>query len=954
MLRPILLYALTFLFFTYCSGQEPTFLHITQNEGLPSNTIYDIYRDSKGFLWIGTDNGVLRFNGIEFEKFSTFDGLPDNEIFFFQEDYEHRLWTSTFNGQLCYFKEGVFHNSDNTAFLKLPFSTSDTKFIKLHADSSLSIAFFNQPNFFINIKGNSIQRINIKGNNSNDIQCILKPSCNNYEFFTSSNYISTDSNGTLLDHKSIKTPYQFSYTQNTCYLIKNHSIFNNKQLVSVLPYNSINSITRVLVADGETFVCTRSGLYINKKLLLRNQKISSITRDLSGNYWIGTLNDGIYILKADYVNYNTYKNAYSGVVKYCTANAWGMYFSTSANRLYGLKNNTSSLLYDYAKLYKLKKELAYYSVHHIDTTNFYCFSGLDVFIAPYKKRGTQPDIYYHVNSSPKHVIQQDNIVYLLSSTTISYINSNKKNTDAVSIYPTDKNARLFWMSPDINGDIWYTGTNGIYTIKNELAVPQTQFKDLHLKWFDIYKNRLIGITTNNRLILAENIYGNQLKYRVIQDDCIWNRTYQLDSIHFLVSTNKLYRLITITGRDSADFTISPIDNEFIPRDAECIYVDSNTTYFFKNEDIYTVRTKSLLSGIQPPIVWVASLKTTRNTYNVLDNPQIPYKEAQNITINFETLSFDTKHIQYEYAVTTGNDTFWHTTTNEEINIYTPTFGTYNIKVRAVTQSGVYSKPYIFSFTVLKPFYATWAFIISCSILLIAIIAIAIRLRIHSLLAKREQEHEIKIKFLKSEYKALNALMNPHFIFNSLNNIQGFINKGNKLSANNYLNTFSKLVRQNMHNVSKETIVLKEEIELIQHYLVLEKMRFKDHFNYQIDIHSNVDINDVFIPPLLIQPFIENAIKHGLLSSQSTENMLWVRFYTVDSLLYVEIEDNGIGFNEYPSGNSGHTSYALNNIRTRVSQLNEMHNNAIHLEIANRANNQGGTKVTITLDTDALS
>ena len=83
-------------------------LHYTVDEGLPSNTIYDIYRDSKGFLWFATDKGVANYNGLRFETFTTSDGLPDNEIFLFKEDYEGRLWLSTYNGELCYYKDGIF------------------------------------------------------------------------------------------------------------------------------------------------------------------------------------------------------------------------------------------------------------------------------------------------------------------------------------------------------------------------------------------------------------------------------------------------------------------------------------------------------------------------------------------------------------------------------------------------------------------------------------------------------------------------------------------------------------------------------------------------------------------------------------------------------------------------------------------------------------------------------
>ena len=146
--------ALLFLFFllsTSCLyGQDFPMLHYTVEDGLPSNTVYDVYRDSKGFLWVATDKGVARFNGIRFETFSTVNGLPDNEVFFMQEDKNGRLWFGTFNGQLCFYKNDTFHNAANTPFLNINTTVVHTKHISVEYDSSL-IIMFNAPKIFITI-----------------------------------------------------------------------------------------------------------------------------------------------------------------------------------------------------------------------------------------------------------------------------------------------------------------------------------------------------------------------------------------------------------------------------------------------------------------------------------------------------------------------------------------------------------------------------------------------------------------------------------------------------------------------------------------------------------------------------------------------------------------------------------------------------------------------------------
>jgi LytS/YehU family sensor histidine kinase len=225
------------------------------------------------------------------------------------------------------------------------------------------------------------------------------------------------------------------------------------------------------------------------------------------------------------------------------------------------------------------------------------------------------------------------------------------------------------------------------------------------------------------------------------------------------------------------------------------------------------------------------------------------------------------------------------------------------------------------------------------------------------LRKKQKEHDADMKYQQSEYKALNALMNPHFIFNSLNNIQGLINKDEKRVANEYLVIFSDLVRQNMHNISKGFISLQQELTLIENYLTLEKLRFKDLVNYEIKVEEEVDIDDIMIPPLMIQPLVENAVKHGLLPKQSTSSKVSIQVYEKDNLLYIVIEDNGIGLTQsLQSENKLHESFGLSNLQKRTEHLRKIQQHEINIEVTELKNSDGSVKgtqavVTIKLNED---
>ena len=187
--------------------------------------------------------------------------------------------------------------------------------------------------------------------------------------------------------------------------------------------------------------------------------------------------------------------------------------------------------------------------------------------------------------------------------------------------------------------------------------------------------------------------------------------------------------------------------------------------------------------------------------------------------------------------------------------------------------------------------------------------------------------------MKSEYKAMNALMNPHFIFNTLNNVQSLVNANDKVAANEYLRIFADLIRQNMHNISKELIPLQKEVDLVANYLSLEKLRFEDKLTYQIIVEENLDLTEIMVPPLLIQPLVENSIKHGILPLKSKKGIIKLEIYEKDDSLYIEVKDNGVGMgNKLKNDNPLHESYGLSNIRKRIDQLGIMQNKKITFDI----------------------
>lgn len=933
------------------SAQEPVFLHYTTDDKLPGNMVYDIYRDTEGFLWFGTDNGVARYNGIEFEAYSTADGLPDNDIFYFKEDYHKRMWVSTYNGELSYYENGRFYNAGSKEFLKLPFTPSDIKFIALHQDSSLSFSFMNQPHHFVNIKENDLRIIDVKYQEEVLILNIIKFRSGNYQLVTHESKVLIDSNGNVLEVKRHKDneEYLASYGHDSVYLFNDNGIYNRYGDLAYRFTGKNDRIIRIFFWNKLPFIGTDKGLIIGDKTYLENEKISSITRDINGNFWIGTLGNGVFKLKSNYGQYSYYKNIYEGKAT-CSYNTRdGLLFGTSANKFYKIINGVPLFISGTNAKSLTGKQ-------YIDSTFFYSFTGDKLFAVSHTgDKRIQKSINCLTGSSLKTIIVNDSIGYFQYTSDIYSANYRMAGSPEHHLFQSD--TRIFHMDGDVNGNVWYT-TKKMYKIVDKLPVHQKQFDELSLKWFKFFNGIFIGVTQNSRLIVSNGPSDTRLAYTSIKDTCIWNNAYQIDDDHLLFSTDGLYRLMTVypsTG-DSISYSMTVLANDFLPRDVEHVASDGKQVFFFKDGVVFTVAAKELFSVAKPPVIADVVFQTGKGYYNTHRPVNITHAEAENIRLSINALSFDSKSPVYQYSISKDDENAWNTVRTKDLNISAIGYGGYKIKVRAVIPSGIPGETYVVAVNILKPFYLQWWFLISGIIVVAAMVFIGFRLRIHYLLDKREREHAMKMRIVKSEYTALNALMNPHFIFNSLNSIQSFINKSNKASANLYLDLLSRLMRQNMHNVSKDVIPLNEEIELVRNYLQLEKMRFNDRFEYTIEVQEDIDDTDIFIPPLLIQPLAENALKHGLLARNAGDNKLWIRVGLRQSKLVIELEDNGVGFQAGAVSvgrKDGHKSYALSNIYARISQLNELHGDAIRLDIFS-GNKNTGTRIEIVMDVDKLA
>ena len=280
-------------------------------------------------------------------------------------------------------------------------------------------------------------------------------------------------------------------------------------------------------------------------------------------------------------------------------------------------------------------------------------------------------------------------------------------------------------------------------------------------------------------------------------------------------------------------------------------------------------------------------------------------------------------------------------------------GNYTFQVQAATSGQVFEAPTAsYSFAINTPFWQTWWFISSLVVALGSVAYFYIKDRVE----RTNRQLKLEKSLLESERKAMRLQMNPHFIFNALDSISSFIFKNDPKQAVRYLNNFAKLMRLTLESSMGHIHPVETEVSILKNYLELEKLRFSNKFDFDICVDEEIDYN-VGIPPMLIQPHVENAILHGLKPKEDTGH-IWIRFYLENDLLVCEIEDNGIGREAAAKLNqrSGHRSRATQINQDRMQLLRKAMQRELELDIVDLyddAHQARGTKVVMKLPIEEL-
>lgn len=359
----------------------------------------------------------------------------------------------------------------------------------------------------------------------------------------------------------------------------------------------------------------------------------------------------------------------------------------------------------------------------------------------------------------------------------------------------------------------------------------------------------------------------------------------------------------------------------------------------------------------PPDVTIINLKALDSVILFQsanhDSTPVTLSYKQNfISFEFKSLQYHHEKLRYYYQLE-GVDDNWVVAENLLIAKYTnlPP-GMYTFKVKAVNTAGTFSANVTTLRLFIQPaFWQTNWFKIGCLLLAIALFYFYYKMRVHSIRKEAKEREAIQQRIAQLEMKALRAQMNPHFIFNALNSIQIFVMKNDTEQALSYMSRFAKLIRNILDHSQLNNIPITEEVNMLENYMELEKLRFSDGFDYEITVDPELDANISDVPTMVIQPFVENAIWHGLLNDKKKGKLL-ISFTKVNDRILCMIEDNGVGREKATAikqGKSRHQSRGLQITRDRLSLYNSRFNVDASFEIIDLFDEEGkpaGTRVNI--------
>lgn len=926
-------------------GQMLNYFNYDTESGLPSSEVYSVKQTNDGKMWFTSDRGIFSYNGYEFKTYTTNNGLANNTNFDIFENPDGSLWFTGLDGSLTIYNKGKFSSQiEISNFVKKNYINDWIKFVVFDR-TKIYFALNKQRKLFCH-------DIATKRTNGIDWPLGLGDgiiTIGNSYF----KYIDKERNRELKI-----TSQQYIYP-----VIKLHdnvfyTVFNKRLLIykridntftaidsltfnrEVHPKNYINFKDEIyLCIDGNILCYNIHSKKVIKKCVNSNISPTGINFDHEYNIWITTLNKGVIMLP-DFSVSSMFdsiigKSKINSIVKY-------------KNTIVAGSNTGSIYIFNKDKpaqsIQLIDGNISIDQIYFLQENDFYAYRNI------VKKNNSPFSQNAQNNILMQYSIDYDNGAVIYSKGSNLGLLKNGKSINLKRYTPLTyiRSLALY------NNRLWVGTISGLYHFKivSDSLYDKVSMADLN----PVFSNRINNIQNFRDGILI-SVFGKGLIYLhhseiqkveipSLDPSVLINKIVVYDSNTVLLLTNfGLYKLsfknstkLVLSNVGIADLH-SGLNSNFI-NDAE---FDNGNIWIATNSGISFMRFEDLNYSRSRPIVNIIGIQTRDSNY--LYNKEITLKAHENtFIVKFEGICFrkPDQFPFYRYAwISQKGDTVWNYTNDRNIQLMNVKPGNYTFLLTARSKSGDWATIKELHISLEPNFYQTWWFMLFISALCGIFIWVVFNFRISLIREKEAQRNTVAVydfRTKEAELKALRNQMNPHFIYNSLNSIQRYMITKDFETANAYITKFSQLIRTGLHMSKLEYISLEKELAFIRNYLDLEQMRFENLFTYTINVDSSIEMELLNIPSLLIQPLLENSIKHGFKHIMYGGHINIELKNIGNEHLEIVLEDNGCGINGIKLNSakeSSNTSMGIDIVRQRIHLLKEkMNDTEMTFELTN--------------------
>jgi len=965
-------------------SQTPPSHHYTISDGLASSTVFDIMQDQDGFLWFATLNGLSRFDGKRFTTFRTIDGLNANLITSLLEGEDGALYIATYEKGINVLRDGRIENYcseiNGEAFTTSYLLEDRDRFYSSRREGQINVIMKHPSaalphstilvrplvlNRLARVSGDTILALTTTGLFTLKDDALTRLHVNGLPETAVYSLASRKDGSYLLGTKN--TIWQIH--NNTVVRTIRINLFENDNDINAILSDRHGNIWFSIVNRGLFFIPggSREIIDMGKKMDLQNTLVNHFFEDREGNIWVSTFGKGVYCLN------NLYLRSFDEHDGMSSNNVYSIVKERPGRLLIGTFNGINILergVFDRIQTGSQPTVTEYiYGIKQVDDHIYVSgdfgqrgFTGERIKLS---HKGMKLHLYSHPS-----FCKTSNGLFLFGTWinglwTQRGMNGRINELPPYSIFgDSAQSNRVNEIMEDTKKNIWVGTTLGLCKLSglpgdrsvwrksffpddpvlNSKILAINQVNEHHV-WFAGERGIALYNLESDSMTSYTTLLGHDVSTAtsLVSDarNRIWIGTMR--GLYLYDGTFMKY-LNRRTGLPSGEVFSLRYD-----RSENVLYVGTSNGISFLDVDVFD-RSLSPLLHVKLNSIKAGDSVYTRYTNLVFEPDQ------NNVTISFAAPSFSSPaSVMYAYRLKDE----WVETEYNFLNLISLQRGTYEIQIKARSQNTDWGQPASLTFEVKPLFVETLWFNLGILVIIGLVSLSLVTWRLKRRAEKSREQLELTERINELKHQALSALMNPHFIFNSLNSVQYLINSQRNEEANDYIAMMARLIRKNLETAGRGFILLSEEIDRLRLYLDLEKLRFQERFTYEIVTGNDVDVGSVMIPNMIIQPFVENTLWHGIIDSGNT-GLVTISFtfedVEIDSItcrsFIIKVTDNGVGLQEAKKHKKeDHTSRGIQIIEERLRLLStksQLPQPIMFEDLSSRDGTSHGTEVIISL------